>query len=363
MPGKGDIKMDLYAIIMAGGVGSRFWPRSKRMKPKQLIRIIGENTLIQDTVNRLDGIVPKENIIIVTNRLQKSRVREQLYNIPEENILDEPFGKNTAPCIGLATIQIKKRNPNAITIVLPADHVIHNIKKFHETILRAAKFAENSNKLVTIGITPSYPETGYGYIQVDDVEKQEGIYKVLTFAEKPNIATARRFLDDGGFLWNSGIFVWKLDALMNEMSEHLPDHHSGLLEIEQSLGSESYENTLTQVYGQMKSISIDYGILEHSKNVFVTKGEFDWSDLGSWEAVYEIMPKDEEGNVKIGDVYTENTFGSYIFSPQKFTAVLGVEHLLVINTKDSLLICHRNNAQDVKHVVDYLRMNKRPELT
>ena len=362
MPVKGDSKMELFAIIMAGGVGSRFWPRSKQKKPKQLIRIIGENTLIQDTVNRLDGIIKKENIFIITNRLQKSRVREQLYNIPEENIIDEPFGKNTAPCIGLATVHIKKRNPDAIAIVLPADHIIHNVKEFHNTLLRAAEYANKSNELITIGITPSYPETGYGYIQLDEVEKDLKINKALAFAEKPNIATARRFLEDGGFLWNSGIFVWKLDAIMNELNTYLPEHYTGLCEIEHAIRTDNYETVLTHVYGQMKSISIDYGILEHSKKVVVTKGEFDWSDLGSWEAVYDITPKDEEGNVKIGDVYTENTYGSYIFSPQKFTAVIGAEHLLVINTKDSLLICHRNNAQDVKHVVDYLRMNKRSEL-
>lgn len=355
--------MELYAVIMAGGVGSRFWPRSKQKKPKHLIRILGENTLIQDTVNRLDGIIKKENILVVTNQLQKIRVKEQLYNIPDENIISEPFGKNTAACIGLATMHVKKRSENAVAIVLPADHVIHNIKEFHKTVLRAAEYASKSNELVTIGITPSYPETGYGYIQFDEDETASRIHKVLTFAEKPNVATARRFLEDGGFLWNSGIFVWTLDAVLKQIEKFLPEQYSGLLEIEKSIGTEDYEKILTQVYGQFKSISIDYGILEHSKNVCVTKGEFDWSDLGSWEAVYELSPKDDEGNVKIGDVYLENTFSSYIFSPQKFTAVIGAEHLLVINTKDSLLICHRNNAQDVKHVVDHLRMNKRSELT
>ncbi len=355
--------MELYAIIMAGGVGSRFWPRSKKKKPKQLIRILGENTLIQDTVNRLDGIVKKENIIIVTNRLQRIRVREQLYNIPEENIIAEPFGKNTAACIGLATMHLKKKADNALTIVLPSDHVIHNINEFHNTVNRAAAYASESKDLVTIGITPSYPETGYGYIQFDEKELSSKIHKVLTFAEKPNVATARRFLEDGGFLWNSGIFVWTLDAILQQIEEFLPDHYNGLQELKNSIGTPDYEKTLTQVYGQFKSISIDYGILENSNKVSVTKGEFDWSDLGSWESVYELSPKDEEGNVKIGDVYTENTFSSYIFSPQKFTAVIGAEHLLVINTKDALLICHRNNAQDVKHVVDHLRMNDRSELT
>ncbi len=355
--------MELYAIVMAGGVGSRFWPRSKQQKPKQLIRILGENTLIQDTVNRLDGIIKKENIIIVTNRLQRIRVREQLYNIPEENIIAEPFGKNTAPCIGLATVHLRKKCEDALTIVLPADHVINNVKEFHNSILRAAEYASKSKELVTIGITPSYPETGYGYIQFNEDEIAGKIHKVQTFAEKPNVATARRFLEDGGFLWNSGIFVWSLNAIMEQIEKYLPDHYQGLLEIEKAIGTDDYEKTLTKTYGQFKSISIDYGILENSDKVCVTQGEFDWSDLGSWEAVYELSPKDDDGNVTVGDVYTENSYSSYVFSPQKFTALIGVEHLLVINTKDALLICHRNNAQDVKNVVDHLRMNKRNELT
>lgn len=354
--------MELYAVIMAGGVGTRFWPRSKQEKPKHLIRLIGENTLIQDTVNRLEGLVDKENILIVTNRLQKTRIREQLYNIPEENIIDEPFGKNTAACIGLASIILKQKSKDAVAVVLPADHIIHNKREFQNSVLKAAEYAYKSDGLVTIGIVPSYPETDYGYIQFDDEEVEQGINKVQTFAEKPNIATAQRFLEDGGFLWNSGIFVWKPCSILEEIRQFLPDHASGLDEIETNIGTKNFSRVLTQVYGQFKSISIDYGILEKSDKVFVTQGKFDWSDLGSWEAVYQLSQKDEEGNTKIGDVYTENTYNSYIFSPQKFTAVIGVEHLLIINTKDSLLICHRNNSHDVKHVVDHLRMNKKSDL-
>jgi len=354
--------MEIYAVIMAGGVGSRFWPRSKERKPKQLIRIVGENTMIQDTVKRLDGLVKKENIFVITNKIQKLRVKEQLPQIPEENIIDEPFGKNTAACIGLASVIIKSKNPEAVTITLPSDHLIKDDELFRECLLTAANYAYKSKGLVTIGITPTRPETGYGYIQFDEESIEKNIYKVLTFAEKPNLATARRFIESGDFLWNSGIFVWRVDSILNEIKNYLPDLYDGLLKIESSINTCDFEKTVVQVYGQLKSISIDYGVMEKSNNVYLTKADFYWNDVGNWEAVYEISDKNEEGNAIVGDVYTQNTFGSYIFSPRKFTATIGVENLIVINTNEALLICHRNNAQDVRQIVDYLKMNKRTDL-
>ncbi|MBS3944755.1 MAG: mannose-1-phosphate guanylyltransferase [Melioribacter sp.] len=354
--------MEIFAVIMAGGVGSRFWPRSKERKPKQLIRIVGENTMIQDTVRRLDGLVKYENIFVITNKIQKIRVKEQLPQIPVENIIDEPFGKNTAACIGLASVIIKQKNPEAVTITLPSDHLIKDDELFRECLLTAANYADKSKGLVTIGITPTRPETGYGYIQFDEDNIEKNIYKVLTFAEKPNIATARRFLESGDFLWNSGIFIWRVDTIMDEINKYLPDLYEGLTKIEASINTPEFEKTVVQVYGQLKSISIDYGVMEKSNIVFLTKADFYWNDVGNWEAVYEISDKNEEGNAIIGDVYTQNTFGSYIFSPRKFAATIGVENLIVINTNEALLICHRNNAQDVRQIVDYLKMNKRTDL-
>ncbi|MDQ7816931.1 MAG: mannose-1-phosphate guanylyltransferase [Melioribacteraceae bacterium] len=354
--------MELYAVIMAGGVGSRFWPRSKERKPKQLIRIAGENTMIQDTVKRLNGLVKKENIFVITNKIQKLRVKEQLPEIPEENIIDEPFGKNTAACIGLASVLVKAKNKEAVTITLPSDHLIKDDEQFRECLSTAANFAYKSKGLVTIGITPTRPETGYGYIQFDEDGVDKNIHKVLTFAEKPNLATARRFLESGDFLWNSGIFIWRVDTILNEIKKYLPDLYEGLETLEPSINTPDFEKQLVQVYGQLKSISIDYGVMENSDNVYLTKADFYWNDLGNWEAVYEISDKNEEGNALIGDVYTQNTFGSYIFSPRKFTATIGVENLIVINTNEALLVCHRNNAQDVRQIVDYLKMNKRTDL-
>jgi len=354
--------MELFAVIMAGGVGSRFWPRSKEKKPKQLIRIVGNNTMIQDTVKRLEGLVENNNIIVITNKVQKMRVKEQLPQLPEENIIDEPFGKNTAACIGLASILIKAKNKDAIMITLPADHLINDDELFRQCLSKAADFAYKSKGLVTIGITPTRPETGYGYIQFDDAMIENDIYKVLAFAEKPNLSIAREFLESGDFLWNSGIFIWRVDTIYEEMKKFLPDLTEGLGKIEKAIGTSEFEKQLVQVYGQLKSISIDYGVMEKSKIVYLTKADFYWNDVGNWEAVYEVSEKNEEGNVLVGDVYSEKSFSSFIFSPRKFTAAIGIENLIIINTPEALLVCHRNNAQDVRDVVDYLKMIKRTEL-
>ena len=354
--------MELYAVIMAGGVGSRFWPRSKERKPKQLIRIFGDNTMIQDTVKRMEGLIEPKNIFVITNKVQKPRVIEQLPQLPEENIVDEPFGKNTAACIGLASILIKAKNKEAVIVTLPSDHLIKDDEEFRNCLKNAAEFAYNSKGLVTIGITPNRPETGYGYIQFDEKEVSNNVYKVLTFAEKPNLETARRFIESGDFLWNAGIFIWRVDTILEEIKNFLPDLHDGLLEIESAIGTTDFEKQLVNVYGQLKSISIDYGVMEKAQNVFLTKADFYWNDVGSWEAVYEVAEKDEEGNALVGDVYTEKTFGSYVFSPKKFVATIGVENLIIIDTHEALLVCNRDNAQEVRQIVEYLKMNKRSEL-
>jgi mannose-1-phosphate guanylyltransferase len=214
---------------------------------------------------------------------------------------------------------------------------------------------------VTIGIKPTRPETGYGYIQFIDDQVAEGIYRVQTFAEKPNISTARRFIESGDFLWNSGMFIWKTETILNEISVHLPELYEGLLKIEATIGDDNFKEVLTSVYGQLINVSIDYGIMEKSSKVYLTKGEFSWSDVGSWEEVYQLSKKDENGNAIKGDVYTENTYNSYLFSPKKFMAVIGLENVMVIETENALLICNRENAQDVKHVVDHLKMNNKDE--
>ena len=350
--------MNLYAVIMAGGIGARFWPRSKKKSPKQLLKIVGDNTMIQETVKRINGLVPKENILIVTNETQKPGIMEQLPEIPVENIIVEPFGRNTAACIGLASIIIQKRSSDAVTFVMPADHIIKDNEKFLETLKTAAKFSSEKNALVTIGIQPTRPETGYGYIQIDEDSGKNNVYKVLTFAEKPNYATAVNFIKSGDFFWNSGMFIWKIDTILNEISNLMPDLFEGLIQIKDQINSPDFPNKLTEIYGHLKSISIDYGIMEKSDKVYLVKGIFSWSDVGSWEAVYELSDKDADGNVKVGTVYTDMALDSYIYSPDKLTAVIGLDNVIVINCNNALLICKRDKAQDVKNIIDYLKLNK-----
>jgi mannose-1-phosphate guanylyltransferase len=350
--------MKIYAVIMAGGIGSRFWPRSKERSPKQLLQIFGENTMIQDTVHRLNGIVDKEDIYVVTNKLQKPEIVNQLTDVPAENIIEEPFGRNTAACIGLAAVIIQNKDPEAVMMVLPADHVIKDIDEYHKTLKSAAEFAYHEKGLLTIGIVPTRPETGYGYIQVDDNSVKDNIFKVLTFAEKPNYATAVRFLESGDFLWNSGMFIWRADVILDEMRMYLPDLYAGLQVIKSSLSRDDFDKVLHNVYGQIKNISIDYGVMEKSQRVFLTKGSFSWSDVGSWEEVYQLTDKDENGNAVKGNVFYDKTSDSYIYSPGKFTAVVGADNLIVINTDEALLIVRRDQCQDVKKVVDYLKINK-----
>ncbi len=354
--------MKLYAVIMAGGVGSRFWPRSRAASPKQLLNIFGEESMIQSTVNRLNGLVSESDIYIITNRIQRDKIIEQLPGVPPENIIAEPFGKNTAPCVALSAVIINKVNPDGVILTLPADHLILDEENFRRTLSQAADFAYKNDSLVTIGIKPTRPETGYGYIQMNDEEVSDGIHKVETFAEKPNYATAKRFVKSGDFFWNSGMFIWRSDAILSEIENYMPDLYSRILDVREAYGTENFETVLTNIYGQLKSISIDYGVMEKSKKVYLIKGDFNWNDVGSWEAVYQLSEQDENGNVIVGDVYTENTLGSYIKNDKKFTAVIGVENIVVIETDDALLIVNRNEAQNVKNVVDYLKMKNKTEL-
>lgn len=347
---------------MAGGVGSRFWPKSRMEEPKQLLKIFNDNTMIQNTVDRLSKLIDDENIFVITNKIQKSLIADQLKNIPEKNIIAEPFGKNTAACIGLASVIIESIDKDAVTVTLPSDHLISPKSVFHKTIKIAAKYACENGGLVTIGIPPTRPETGYGYIQTDESSIEKDIYKVKTFAEKPNIGTAKRFLKSGDFLWNSGIFIWSIDSILGEIKKFMPDLDDGLASIRKHIGKTNFDSHLSRVYGQLKSLSIDYGIMEKSKNVYVIRGEFNWSDVGSWEEVYNLSRKDENGNVIKGDSYVEGSYDNFIKNDDKFTAVIGVENLIVINTDDALLICDRHNSQKVKHVVDFLRMHKKSDL-
>lgn len=351
----------MFGLIMAGGHGTRFWPKSRKKHPKQLLRINNENTMIQNTVERLKSLVSTDQLFIVSTETQTEEIKNQLPFLKHENLIIEPKGKNTAPCIGLSALFMEKMDPDGVMIVLPADHLIENTDLFINTLKVGAKVAEEQDALVTIGIEPAYPATGYGYIQYSEsVANTDGVpvFKVKTFAEKPNLATAERFLQSGDFLWNSGIFIWKIKKILREIEEHLPHLYDGLMEIREFLGTSKEAETVQRVYCQIKSISIDYGVMEHAKNVMVLQGRFGWNDLGSWEEVYKISPKDGEGNVLMGDHILIDSKGCVIDSPNKLVGVVGLDNLIVVDTGDALLICHRERAQDVKEVVEIAKRKK-----
>jgi mannose-1-phosphate guanylyltransferase len=357
----------VVAVIMAGGVGKRFWPRSREKSPKQLLEIVGKGTMIQNTVERLKNFVDYRDVFVVTNKVQKGAVGKQLARVPEENIIVEPVGRNTAPCIGLAALHVKRLDPSAVMVVLPSDHIIGDAKEFNRVLALAVETARESNSLLTIGIHPTHPETGYGYIQMFNEEGEhnpyfsKGVFRVKTFAEKPNLQTAERFLASGDFLWNSGMFVWSVDAILKEIERRLPDLYTELLKIEEVAGSSSYQSTLEHVYGLIRGISIDYGVMEKAAKVFVIPGNFGWSDIGSWDEVYRVSGKDTNGNSITGKVILKDTTDSYIYSPDKVVATIGVNDLIIINTDDALLICRRGRSQDVKETYDYLKRKQMNE--
>ncbi len=351
----------MFALIMAGGKGKRFWPKSREKHPKQILKMFGDNTMIQSTVERLKPLIPDNRIFVVSIETQISLLKKQLSRLSAKNFIIEPKGKNTAPCIGLSALFMEKIDPNGVMAVFPADHVITNEVEFLKTLKVGARVAVEKDSLVTIGIEPTYPATGYGYIQfnndlgrIDDIE----VLKVKTFAEKPNLATAERFLSSGDFLWNSGVFIWKIKTILKAIEEHLPHLYDGLLEIRENIGSRKESETINRVYCQIKSISIDYGVMEHAQDVVVLKGRFGWTDMGSWDEFYKYCSKDDHENVLVGEHILKDSRGSYIDAPNKCVAVIGVDNLVVIDTEDALLICPRERAQEVQEIVEIAHRKK-----
>ena len=348
----------MYAVIMAGGVGTRFWPRSRQKRPKQFLSIFDSRTLIQATVDRLKPLIPQDQIYFVLNPQQKQLLLEQLPETPEENIILEPFGKNTAPCIGLAAVHLVRRDPEAVMAVLPSDHVIRDEETFRSALRIAEQVAAEKDALVTIGIKPDRPATGYGYIQHNEkVFEEDGIsvHKVKTFAEKPNYGTAVRFLQSGDFLWNSGMFIWKASTILRELQIHLPEMHAGLMHLKEFIGTGQYGEELEKFYRQIRSISIDYGVMEKARNVYVVKCDFGWNDVGSWDEVYKLSPKDKNGNALVGEAIAFSSKNNYVHTDDGFVALLGVEDLIVVKSDNAILVCHRDRAQEVKDLVEHLK--------
>jgi mannose-1-phosphate guanylyltransferase len=357
---------DHYCIIMAGGVGSRFWPLSRTSRPKQFLDIFGTGkSLLQQTYERFQKIIPENNIIIVTHEDYYNLVMEQLPGIKADQILLEPMRKNTAICIAYANYKILKKNPNANIVVAPSDHLILRENEFLEVIAKGLEFTQNSNALLTIGIKPSRPETGYGYIQVngDLANQKSSIRKVKTFTEKPNVEMAKVFLESGEFFWNAGIFVWSLNSIMHAFDLYMPDLNAQFQDIGDILDTPEEKPFIHNIYPSSKSISIDYAIMEKAENVYVICADFGWSDLGTWGSLYTHLDKDDANNAaSVNNVFVYNSSNCVINLPPSHLAVVhGLDGYIVVESDGILLICKKEDEQRIRDFVNDVKIKKGEE--
>lgn len=344
-----------YGVIMAGGRGRRLWPLSTPERPKQFIEVNGKSLLVR-TYERIKPLVGAENVLVVTNQGQGDLVAEHLPELPDKNIIEEPMGKNTAPCIGLSglyseeTLDLKREN--SVMIVLPADHLVGREERFRELLKKGAQVASEKGELVTLGIEPTEPATGYGYIEAGEgLQGDELARKVLSFTEKPDLERAEKFLKAGNYYWNSGTFIWRTDQLLNGLRDHMPELYEGLTNIEEFLGTDKEKETLRKEYKSFAGTSIDYGLMEKADNRSVLPASVDWSDLGDWTSFEELVESDGEGNASNGDVVFRDSENSFFYEGTGKKAVaLGASNLVIVNTPEALLVLDKDKAQKVKEV-------------
>ena len=354
--------MKKAVLILAGGRGERFWPKSRKSLPKQFLSLTDDGkTMIQLTVERVLQLTSMEDIYVATNNEYRNLVKEQIPSLPEENILCEPIGRNTAPCIGMAASHIKRKYGDACMIVLPADHLIKYHKMFSKAITQACEVAEMGSNIVTIGITPSYPEIGYGYIKFNIDEAIGQAYAVEHFVEKPNMEKAKQYFASEEYLWNSGMFVWKASTILDNLKKHIPELYEGLERMERVVGLPDEKEQVEHIFYEFPSISIDYGILEKADNIYIVPGTFGWDDVGSWLAISRIRQVNEDGNVVNGNIITIDTKNCVIEGNEKLIAAVGIQDLIVVDTSDATLICDKANVADIKKVIENLKICNRDE--
>lgn len=349
--------MDRVAVvIMAGGRGERFWPKSRAHRPKQFLQLFGEGTLLQQAYHRARRLAPADQVYVVTGDDYRDLVAEQLPEHPRGQVIVEPVGRDTAPCIGLAALVVERQDPGTVMIVLPSDHAILNEDRFVETLQSAARAAASGAYLVTIGIRPTRPETGYGYIQYGEPLAGEGkVHAVRRFAEKPDAETAQRFLMEGDYLWNSGMFAWQAGVIRDAMAAHLPELHHGLERIRPALGTEAEARVLESEFGLLPPISIDFGVMEKADNVLVLPGDFGWDDLGTWAAMPRIGQADEQGNVISGQAVLIDSKDCIVEGGRRLVVGFGVEKLVLVDTEDVLFVSDASRMDQLKRVVAELQ--------
>ena len=353
--------MKTYGVIMAGGGGTRFWPLSRQTTPKQLLNLSGKDLMVNEAIDRLSKTADKNDIFIVTNKTQVAKMLEATNGrIQKNHILSEPSARNTAACIGYAALEIIKKYGDGIMVITPSDAYIKNESEFTRILGIAVKAAEEKDALVTVGITPTFAATGYGYIKFQ--KTGESVLKVLEFKEKPDEATAKKYVDSGEYAWNSGMFIWKASTILKNFERFLPDIYADLQKIGDAMNTANEPKVIDEVYPKITSISIDYGIMEKADNVYVVPGEFGWNDVGSFDMLGVLHDADENGNIKIGDQINVDTKNCITYSSGRLVATIGLENVVVIETGDAILVCDKNKVQDVKKVVEQLKAAGRTEL-
>ncbi len=366
--------LNMYAVIMAGGSGTRFWPLSREKTPKQLLKIAGEDTLIQQTVNRILPLIPRQNIFVVTGLSLAEEINVQLSakfgGSWDGNIILEPEAKNTAPALGLSALHLERLDTEGVMVVLSADHSIRDTEKFLQVIQMAGQAARD-DYLVTLGISPNRPETGYGYIKKGDALTAPGskgagaainaVYRVQAFVEKPDLETARTYVQSGDYYWNSGIFIWKVKTLFREIERNAPWLHSGLMDIRKDIGTDQEAETATKVFKKFSALSIDYAVMEQTERAAVIPADIGWSDVGSWTALDDVSEKDGMGNIIMGNIVDVGSSDSIIYGEKRLVATIGLKDMVVVDTADATLVCPKEKAQDVRKVVQELRKRKADE--
>ncbi len=347
-----------YAVILAGGRGERFWPLSTARRPKQLLSLVAEKALLAQAVDRLEGLIPPERVLVVTNQDLVDATRKSAPELPPQNVVGEPVGRDTAPAVALATALVKSRDPHGVFCILTADHVIGNLDVFRATLSDALSLASREDVLITIGIQPTEPATGYGYIQLgESVAPGTGtaFSKARRFVEKPDLATAQNYLKSGDYVWNSGMFIWSVSSIEKALLAHRPAIGAIIDVISNSARAGTLETTLQSMFGSVEKISIDYAVMEKAGNIIAARGTFAWDDVGSWTAIENHFPKDGAGNTVVGTCETLDSRNNIVFSRDRLTALLGVSDLIVVQSEGVTLVCPRDRAQDIKQMVVKLR--------